>query len=72
MLCSNTLSSLYRQLHSFVSFLYLSFIISEFMTFKWKEEAMLIHTAQEKTSVYFKRKRKKQVIDLNNKESIYP
>jgi len=25
-----------------------------------------------KTSVYFKRKREKQVIDLNNKESIYP
>jgi len=25
-----------------------------------------------KTSVYFKGKREKQVIDLNNKESIYP
>jgi len=32
---------------------------------------MLIHTGQ-KTSVYFKGKREKQVIDLNNKKPIYP
>ena len=41
------------------------------MTFNWREEAMLIHTGQRKQAFILKEKKKKQVIDLNNKESIY-